>query len=120
LADNSVFRNNLIEYYHQQSDSQLQKIKSGAVDSKLIFFSNIFIPNFFPFCLEISQLGISAHCLDIERGRYNKPKRTERFCDLNHKTGKKFSLYLYMYGMISKNVLLSLLQDRICRIVLLF
>ena len=25
LADNSIFRNNLIEYYHQQSDSQLQK-----------------------------------------------------------------------------------------------
>jgi hypothetical protein len=46
LADNRVFRNNLIEYYHQQSDSQLQKIKSGAVDSKLILFSNIFIPNF--------------------------------------------------------------------------
>jgi hypothetical protein len=65
LADNSSFRNNLIEYYHQQSDSQLQKIKSGAVDSKLILFSNIFIPNFVPFYLETvhnlqnrSSLGI--------------------------------------------------------------
>ena len=29
LADNSVFRNNLIEYYHQQSDSQLQKLNLG-------------------------------------------------------------------------------------------
>jgi hypothetical protein len=92
LADNSVFRNNLIEYYHQQSDSELQKIKSGAVDSNLILFSNIFIPNFVPFHLEtnlsksikskITQLRISAHCLNIERGRYNKPKipREERFC----------------------------------------
>ena len=92
LADNSIFRNNLIEYYHQQSDSQLQKIKSGAVDSKLILFSNIFIPNFVPFYLEtnlsrsieskITQLRISAHCLNIERGRYNKPKipREEQFC----------------------------------------
>jgi hypothetical protein len=92
LADNSVFRNNLIEYYHQQSDSQLQQIKSGAVDSKLIPFSNICIPNFVPFYLEtnlsksikskITQLRISAHCLNIERGRYNKPKisREERFC----------------------------------------
>jgi hypothetical protein len=92
LADNSVFRNNLIEYFHQQSDSQLQKIQSGAVDSKLILFSNIFIPNFVPFHLEtnlsksikskITQLRISAHCLNIERGRYNKPKipREERFC----------------------------------------
>ena len=52
LADNSIFRNNLIEYYHQQSDSQLQKNKSGAVDSKLILLSNIFIPNFVPFYLE--------------------------------------------------------------------
>jgi hypothetical protein len=26
FADNSVFRNIFIEYYHQQSDSQLQKI----------------------------------------------------------------------------------------------
>ena len=77
LADNSVFRNNLIEYYHQQSDSQLQKIKSGAVDSKLILFSNIFIPNFVPFYLgtnlsksiksKTTQLRISAHCLNIER-----------------------------------------------------
>jgi hypothetical protein len=41
-----------MNYYHQQSDSQLQKIKSGAVDSKLILFSNIFIPNFVPFYLE--------------------------------------------------------------------
>ena len=75
LADNSAFRNNLIEYYHQQSDSQLQKIKSGVVDSKLILFSNIFIPNFFLFYLEtnlsksikskITQLRISAHCLNI-------------------------------------------------------
>ena len=92
LADNSVFRNNLMEYYHQQSDSQLQKIKSGAVDSKLILFSNIFISNVVPFYLEtnlsksikskITQLRISAHCLNIERGRYNKPKipREERFC----------------------------------------
>jgi hypothetical protein len=92
LADNSIFRNNLIEYYHQQSDSQLQKIKSGAVDSKLILFSKIFIPNFVPFYLEtnlsrsieskITQLRISAHCLNIEWGRYNKPKipREERFC----------------------------------------
>jgi hypothetical protein len=92
LADNRVFRNNLIEYYHQQSDSQLQKIKSGAVDSKLILFSNIFIPNFVPFHLEtnlsksikskITQLRISAHCLNIERSRYNTPKipREERFC----------------------------------------
>jgi hypothetical protein len=53
------------------------------VDSKLILFSNIFIPIFFPFYLEtnlsksikskITQLRISAHCLNIERGRYNKP-----------------------------------------------
>jgi hypothetical protein len=42
MADNSVFRNHLIEYYHQQSGSQPKKIKSGAVDSKLILFSNIF------------------------------------------------------------------------------
>jgi hypothetical protein len=42
LADNSVFRNNLIEYYHQQSDSQLHKIKSGAVDSKLILLKPAF------------------------------------------------------------------------------
>jgi hypothetical protein len=35
-----------------QSDSQLQKIKSGTVDSKLILFSNICIPNFVPFYLE--------------------------------------------------------------------
>ena len=94
LADNSVFRNNLIECYHQQSDSQLQKIKSGAVDSKLILFSNIFIPNCVPFYLEtnlsksikskITQLRISDHCLNIERGRYNKPKipREERFCKI--------------------------------------
>ena len=92
LADNRVFRNNLIEYYHQQSDSQLQKNKSWAADSKLILFSNIFIPNFVPFYLETNlsksikskstQLRISAHCLNIERGRYNKPKipRKERFC----------------------------------------
>ena len=66
-------------------------IKSGAVDSKLILFSNIFIPNCVPFHLEtnlsksikskITQLRISAR-LNIERGRYNKPKipREERFC----------------------------------------
>jgi hypothetical protein len=29
LADNSVFRNNLIDYYHQQSDSQPQKLNLG-------------------------------------------------------------------------------------------
>jgi hypothetical protein len=30
----------------------------------------------------MTQLRISAHCLNIERGRYNKPKipREERFC----------------------------------------
>jgi hypothetical protein len=59
LADNSVFRNNLIEYYHQQSDSQLQK--------------------------------------------------------LNWK--KVFLISLYLWHDI-KNFLLSLLQYRICRIVL--
>jgi hypothetical protein len=92
LADNSIFRNNLIEYYHQQSDSQLQLIKSGAEDSKLILFSNNFNPKFIPFYLEtnlskrikskITQLLISAYYLNIERGRYNKPKipREERFC----------------------------------------
>jgi hypothetical protein len=104
LADNSVFRNNLIEYYHQQSDSQLQKIKSGAVDSKLIFFSNIFIPNFFPFCLEITQLGISAHCLNIERGRYNKPKREERFCKFcpEVETEEHFLISCHTYKDIRK------------------
>ena len=31
---------------------------------------------------KITQLRISAHCLNIERGRYSKPKipREERFC----------------------------------------
>jgi hypothetical protein len=31
---------------------------------------------------KMTQLRISAHCLNIERGRYNKPKipREERFC----------------------------------------
>jgi hypothetical protein len=64
------------------------------VDSKLILFSNIFIPNFVPFYLEtklsksikinITELRISAHCLNIKRGRYNKPKIPieERFCKL--------------------------------------
>ena len=114
LADNSVFRNNLIEYYHQQSDSQLQKIKSGAVDSKLIFFSNIFIPNFVPFYLEtnlsksikskITQLRISAHCLNIERGRYNKPKREERFCKFcpEVETEEHFLISCHTYKDIRK------------------
>jgi hypothetical protein len=69
LADNSVFRNNLIEYYHQQSDSHfvpfyLETNLSKSIKSK------------------ITQLRISAHCLKIDRGRYNKPKipREERFC----------------------------------------
>ena len=47
-----------------------------------------------------------------------KNKYYVNLLDLNHKTGKKLSLYLYIYGMISKNVLLSLLQYIICRIVL--
>jgi hypothetical protein len=37
LADNSVFRNNLIEYYHQQSDSQLF----------CLYFSTEFTESFF-------------------------------------------------------------------------
>jgi phosphopantetheinyl transferase len=49
-----------------------------------LFFSWSFTSNLVPFYLEtnlsksikskITQLGISAHCLNIERGKYNKPK----------------------------------------------
>jgi hypothetical protein len=93
LADNSVFRNNLIEYYHQQSDSQLQKNKSATVDSKLILFSNIFIPN-----------------LETNLSKSIKSKITWK---------KVFLISLYLWHDIKKKILLSLLQYSICSIVLL-
>ena len=91
-------------------------IKSGAVDSKLILFSNILIPNCVPFYLEtnlskgikskITQLRISAHCLNIERGRYNKPKipREERFCKfcIEVETEEHFLISCHKYKDIRK------------------
>jgi hypothetical protein len=77
----------------------------------LTLFSNIFIPNFVPFYLEtnlsksikskITQLRISAHCLNIERGKYNKPKipREERFCKFctEVETEEHFSISCHKY-----------------------
>ena len=93
-------------------------IKSGAVDSKLTLFSNIFIPNCVPFHLEtnlskgikskITQLRISAHCLNIERGKYNKPKipREERFCKfcIEVETEEHFLISCHKYKDIRKTV----------------
>jgi hypothetical protein len=91
-------------------------MKYGAVDSKLILFSNIFIPNFVPFYFEtnllsksikskITQLRISAHCLNIERGNYNKPKipkeRFFKFCT-EVETEEHFLISCHKYKDIRK------------------
>lgn len=49
-----VFKKRFLRYYNQQSDSQVQKNKSGSVDSQqlnLCFSVIFFVPNFVPFYL---------------------------------------------------------------------
>ena len=95
--DSSTFTKKLVDFYYQHMTTQIERIKSGVTDSKLSLFSNIFIPdNKIPFYLSINQnkkikskiteMRISAHNLNIERGRYCKPKvpRSERFCKFCH------------------------------------
>lgn len=60
---------------------QLQKFKSGAIDSKIMLFSKIVFHILLPSILKtllskykITHLCFSAHCLNIEQGRYNKPR----------------------------------------------
>ena len=55
---------------------------------------------------KITQLRISAHCLNIERDRYNKPKipREERFCKFctEVETEERFLISCHKYKDIRK------------------
>ena len=82
----------LKDYFVNQTECQLNKIRNDVTDSKLVLFSNVLdmkgIPNYLKIfsdraiTREISKFRISAHYLNIERGRYTKPKtpRNYRIC----------------------------------------
>ena len=76
----------------QQTECQLNKIKHNVVDSKLSVFSHILdihnIPKYLSLISEraitkeITKFRLSVHYLNIERGRFTKPKtpRNDRIC----------------------------------------
>ena len=82
----------LKNYFFNQTECQLNKIRNDVTDSILMLFSNILdmqgIPNYLnlfsdrAITREISKFRMSAYCLNIERGRYTKPKtpRNDRVC----------------------------------------
>ena len=82
----------LKDYFVNQTECQLNKIRNDVIDSKLMLFSNVLdmqsIPNYLKLfsdraiTREISKFCMSAHYLNIERGRYTKPKtpRNDRIC----------------------------------------
>lgn len=91
-VEHTVFVKLLNDYFSKQTEGQLNKIRSEVTDSKLYMFSNVLIANDVPSYLklvsdrtitrEITKFRLSAHYLNIERGRYTKPKtpRNERIC----------------------------------------
>ena len=70
----------LKDYFVNQTECQLNKIRNDVIDSKLRLFSNVLdmqsIPNYLKLfsdsaiTMEISKFRLSAHYLNIERGRY--------------------------------------------------
>ena len=77
----------LKDYFVNQTECQLNKIRNDVTDSKLVLFSNVLdmkgIPNYLKLfsdralTREILKFRMSAHYLNIERGRYTKPKIQE-------------------------------------------
>ena len=90
--DHATFVHLLKEYYMQQTECQLNKIKHNVVDSKLSVSSHILDINYIPKYLsliseismtkEITKLRLRAHYLNIEKGKFTKPKtpRNDRIC----------------------------------------
>ena len=90
--DHAIFVHLLNEYYMQQTECQLNKIKHNVVDSKLSVFSHILDINNIPKYLsliseraitkDITKFRLSAHYLNTERGRFTKLKtpRNDRIC----------------------------------------
>ena len=81
----------LKDYFVNQTDYQLNKIRHYVTDSKLVLYSNVLatkgIPNYLKLfsdrviSREISKFRMSAHYLNNER-EYTKPNtpRNDRFC----------------------------------------
>ena len=86
------FVQHLKDYFVNQTECQLNKIRNDVTDSKLVLFSNVLdmkgIPNYLKLfsdkaiTREISKFRMSAHYLNIERGRYTKSMtpRNDRIC----------------------------------------
>ena len=114
-----LFKSNVTEFCLTQTSKHLQRIKDGKIESKLEVYSKISSIGEVPFYLKtpfpkevrskITKLRISDHRLNIERGRYSRPKtprenRLCKFCPLVE-TEAHFLLTCKKYELLRKKYL---------------
>ena len=92
---------------------KIENIKTGVWNSKLEFFSTILtetktIPNYLMSDLSkskksiLTKFRISSHMLNIERGRYTRPKTARKDRLFNSCNEKHFLLHCPKYGELRK------------------